>query len=172
MKLEIFFDYACPYCYTGHHYLSEIAAQYPDLPLEWRPCESHPRPETYSVHSDMAIQGMYAVSELHGDLWTYHSSVYQMLFENHKDISDIEQLADCAVLSGVSREAFVEILLQNRYAQKVLDGNIYAWNTNKLDAVPSYRFGNLFIGSRNGILVSKQELNRFFLRAAALTHKG
>ena len=68
MKLELFFDYICPYCYRGHRMFLELLPLYPGLQVVWRPCESHPRPENTYRHSDMAIQGMYyleAVSYTH-----------------------------------------------------------------------------------------------------------
>ena len=57
MKLELFFDYICPYCYRGHRMFLELLPLYPGLEVVWRPCESHPRPENTYRHSDMAIQG-------------------------------------------------------------------------------------------------------------------
>lgn len=45
MKLEIFFDYICPYCYLGLHELNQVLLDYPELPVEWRPCEINPLSE-------------------------------------------------------------------------------------------------------------------------------
>ncbi|MGF7145581.1 putative DsbA family dithiol-disulfide isomerase [Anaerotaenia torta] len=45
MKLEVFFDYTCPYCYLGLHELNQILPDYPNLSVEWCPCEIHPQSE-------------------------------------------------------------------------------------------------------------------------------
>ena len=105
MKLELFFDYICPYCYRGHRMFLELLPLYPGLEVVWRPCESHPRPENTYRHSDMAIQGMR-----------------------------------------------------------------YAWETLRLNAVPSYlavpegpdlKGRGPMIGSRDGIPVTRRELEQF-----------
>lgn len=43
MKLEVFFDYTCPYCYVTLHELNQVLPNYPELSVEWCPCELHPR---------------------------------------------------------------------------------------------------------------------------------
>ena len=63
MTLEVFFDYACPYCQLGHQNLLALLPRHPGLEILWRPCEAHPRPEPARIHSDLAIQGMYLVQE-------------------------------------------------------------------------------------------------------------
>lgn len=161
MDLELFFDYACPYCYRGHQNLLALLPDHPDLHILWRPCESHPRPESYGPHSDLAIQGMYYLEEQGLDLMGYHLNVYQALFDQGLDISDIEVLARCAAGSGVDAGAFRQALKEGRYTQKVLDGNQDAWGAHHLDAVPSYVSGRHFIGSRDGVLVSREQLSRF-----------
>lgn len=161
MNMELFFDYACPYCYRGHKNLLELMGKYPELEITWRPCEAHPRPEPASIHSDLAIQGMYFIRDNQGDLWKYHSLAYEAVFEKRADISDLDVLASLAGQCGVDSAAFKEALKEKRYAAQVEDGNRYAWGEHGLQAVPSYLSGSRFIGSHDGILVSKQELDRF-----------
>ncbi|MDR1669694.1 MAG: DsbA family protein, partial [Oscillospiraceae bacterium] len=48
-KLEVFFDYACPYCRRGHEDLTALLPKHPDIEVVWRPCEAHPRPEVYGT---------------------------------------------------------------------------------------------------------------------------
>lgn len=45
MKLEIFFDYTCPYCYLALHELNQILPKYPELSIKWCPCEINPQTE-------------------------------------------------------------------------------------------------------------------------------
>lgn len=161
MKMEVFFDYSCPYCYRGHNNLLELMAQYPALEVAWMPCEAHPRPEHQDPHSDVAIQGMWLVEELGGDLLRYHKAVYEAMFETHENIADPDVLAACASASGVDTDAFRKALAENRYAERVLEANRYAWGERGWQAVPSYYADGRSIGSNNGILVPKEELERF-----------
>ena len=160
MKLELFFDYICPYCYRGHRMFLELLPLYPGLEVVWRPCESHPRPENTYRHSDMAIQGMYYLEERGGDLSSYHRLVYEAHFEKGLDISDCSVLAGLAARCGADSQAFTEALDQNRYA----------WETLRLNAVPSYlavpegpdlKGRGPMIGSRDGIPVTRRELEQF-----------
>ena len=161
MKVELFFDYACPYCYKGHKNLLELRENFPDLEILWRPCEAHPRPEYASVHSDLAIAGMYYVEEHGGDLWRYHALVYAAMFDRHEDISDIGLLSGLAETCGADREGFAEALAGRRYESRVQDGNRYAWEEQGLFAVPSYVCGSRSAKSQNGVMVSARELEEF-----------
>lgn len=161
MKLDVYFDYACPYCYRGHKNLLELLEHHPEVEVSWKPCEAHPRPEPSAVHSDKAIEGMYFIEENGGNLLQYHIAVYTALFEGKKDISDIAVLKACAAEAGVDGNAFCAALEEGRYAQKVLDGNRDAWGDKGFDAVPSYVSGGRSIGSRDGVMVTKEELERF-----------
>jgi len=67
MKIELFFDYICPYCYKGHANLLDLMPKFPELEMIWRPCEAHPKPEIFAVHSDLAIQGMFFIQEKKGN---------------------------------------------------------------------------------------------------------
>lgn len=161
MKLELFFDYACPYCYRGHKNLLELLPQFPDLDIAWKPCESHPRPESYGPHSDLAIQGMYYLQEHKKDLMAYHIHVYEALFQHGLNISDPDVLAQCAKGSGADLHDFAKAIAGSRYETQVLQGNHEAWSQRRLSAVPSYCLGSRFLGSHDGVMVSKQELYQF-----------
>ncbi|MDQ0203112.1 DsbA family oxidoreductase [Pectinatus haikarae] len=160
-KLEVFFDYACPYCYRGHKNLMELMKKYPKLDIIWRPCEAHPRPEEHGVHSDLAICGMYFVLAHAGDLMKYHKLAFEATFEHHKDISDIAVLSDIAEQCSVDKKEFTEALTQGLYQDLVTQGNIYAWSEKEFDAVPSYARGMAKIGSGNGVMVTIEELEKF-----------
>lgn len=160
-KLEVFFDYTCPYCYRGHKNLQELMKKYQNLDIIWRPCEAHPRPEEHGVHSDQAICGMYFVLEHDGDLLKYHKLVFEAVFEHNLDISDIAVLADIAEKCAVPKKAFEEALQKGIYQKLVTRGNVYAWSEKDFDAVPSYARGKKKIGSGNGVMVTKDELEKF-----------
>ena len=61
--LELFFDYACPYCLRAHELLLELLPLHSDIEIDWRPCESHPRPDSYGPHSGLCIRGVYDARE-------------------------------------------------------------------------------------------------------------
>ena len=171
INIELFFDYACPYCYRGHKNLLNLLEYYPRIEITWRPCESHPYPETYFMHSDRAIQGMYYIQEHGGNLWKYHRLVYEACFDKNMDIASTDVLAGLAKQCGADHNAFKICIEEDRYREHVLAGNRYAWGENRLDAVPSYRFGKHLLGSRDGLLVPVRELEDFFRKAAAVHQK-
>lgn len=160
-KLEVYFDYLCPYCYRGHQNLKEAVKEFPPAEIVWQPCEAHPRPEPAKVYSDRAIQGMYLVQELGGDLWRYHDAVYSAVFEHGLRIDAVEVLAGCAKQAGVEECGFLEGMQAGRFREKAEEGNRRAWGEMAWEAVPSYRTGEKKLGSRGGILVSLEELKQF-----------
>lgn len=166
MQLEVFFDYACPYCYRGHKNLLELLPDYPELQVLWQPCEAHPRPEEYSVHSDLAIQGMYFIRDSGGDLMKYHLLVFGGMFDRGENISDPERLSAYAAQCSVDPMAFRESLCDGRYLAELERANELAWEELAFGAVPSYRCNGQVIGSRDGIMVSKGTLDAF-LRSLA-----
>lgn len=160
-KLEVFFDYACPYCYRGHKNLTGLMEKYPAREIIWRPCEAHPRPEEHGVHSDLAICGMYFVMEHGGDLLKYHRLAFEATFEENKNISDINVLSAVAEKCSVDRKEFTDALKDGRYQERVARGNKYAWNEKAFEAVPSYARGSKTIGSGSGVMVTAEELEKF-----------
>ena len=44
-KMQVFYDYECPYCKKGHEYLMEQIGCHQEIVIEWRPVEAHPLPE-------------------------------------------------------------------------------------------------------------------------------
>lgn len=164
MTMELFFDYACPFCFKGHQNLLELKDKYPQLEIIWRPCEAHPRPETSAIHSDLAIQGMYFIRDHHGDIWNYHKLTFETMFATNGNISDLDTLTAIAARCNADADAFRQALAANQYAGEVEAGNRYAWAEHGLNAVPSYLSGQSFIGSHNGIVVSKEELDDFLTK--------
>ena len=160
-KLEVFFDYACPYCYRGHKNLLSLIPKYPQIEIIWRPCEAHPEPEPSLIHSNKAIQGMYYILEHHGALWKYHELAYEAVFDKRLDISSPDVLSGLAARCGVDPVDFRNRIDSDYYRGQLEEGNRYAWETNRLAAVPSYRSGTAFIGSKDGILVPKEKLEAF-----------
>ena len=159
--MEVFFDYLCPYCFQGHQNLKKALVVVPDVEIVWRPCEAHPRPERSDIYSDRAIQGMYLVEKLGGNLWDYHDAVYFAVFEQRLRIDRIEVLSRCAKQAGVDEIKFQEWMRQGKEYDRVQKGNQYAWNEMAWEAVPSYQKGGKTLGSKNGRLVPLKDLEQF-----------
>jgi len=167
MKVEVFFDYYCPYCYKGHRYLKDLIPHYPEVEIVWKPCESHPRPERCTPHSDLAIQGLYFMMENGGDIWEYHDCIYAAMFERHLDIGNVDVLASsiermhCLKTMQIEASGF-KIALKNKVYEKIQQqGNMYAWEEQSLYAVPSYIAGERRLLSHDGILIAKDDLDCF-----------
>ncbi len=159
-ELEVFFDYACPFCQIGHEFLVDLIATRPDLEVIWRPCEAHPRPERYGPHSDLCIQGMLFAQARGVSLWEYHYRIYRAVHEERVDIENIDVLANC-VAHLTDPAPFKASLAAGEFADKVCGGNDYAYKRSGVWAVPSYRMGGRKLDSIEGIGVSKKQLAAF-----------
>lgn len=163
-KLEVFFDYACPYCLRGHEYLAELIPQFPQIEIVWLPCEAHPRPDRYGPHSDLCAQGMYFALEHGVDIWEYHTLMYGAALKKRIDIENVNTLADYAG-SLLDSEAFREALKSKQYKGKLLENNRLAWESYRFSAVPSYIMNGKTLISVEDIGVSKDRLMRFMSAA-------
>jgi predicted DsbA family dithiol-disulfide isomerase len=159
-KLEVFFDYACPFCLKGHGYLKELIPHYPEIEIVWRPCEAHPRPERYGPHSDLCIQGMFFALDRGADIWEYHDRMFRAALRDRIRIEDIDALAD-AVRGLLDAEAFRKSLRDGDYQKIQLDSNDYAYERSGVWAVPSYRMNGKKLDSIEGFGVTKKKLERF-----------
>jgi predicted DsbA family dithiol-disulfide isomerase len=51
MKLHVYFDYTCPFCYLGIGQLKLAAASFPEIEIVWHPFELLPKPMVRLTHS-------------------------------------------------------------------------------------------------------------------------
>lgn len=163
-QLEVFFDYACPFCLRGHGYLTELHSLNPDVEIVWRPCEAHPRPESYGPHSDLCIQGMYFALGHGADIWEYHARMFSAVFEDRIDIENMDALAQ-KVGDMLDAEAFRKSLATGEYAKVQLAGNDYAYEQSGVWAVPSYRMNGKKLDAVEGVGVTKEQLAAFIAQA-------
>ncbi|MDL2253885.1 DsbA family protein [Ruminococcaceae bacterium OttesenSCG-928-I18] len=161
-QLEVFFDYACPYCRQGHLYLEELKASMADIEILWRPCEAHPRPDRYGPHSDLCIQGMFYAQNQGVDLWMYHRRMYEAAFADTVDIENPMALAQC-VHGLLEPKAFLAALQQGRYTKQLQEANDYAYKQSGVWVVPAFRMGAGRLDAAENIGVTKPELQRFLL---------
>lgn len=162
-KLEIFFDYICPYCQKSYEHLSEIITQYPAIEILWRPCESHPRPDPYEPHSDMCIQGFFYAAEKGADLWEYNTRMYNAALNDKVNIEDVNVLAE--TVKGLLDPGDFRLSLQNgTYAKELQNSNEYAFNESGVWAVPAYRLNGEKLDAALNIGVTKEQLAGFLSR--------
>ena len=160
-KLEVFFDYACPYCLMGHGYLADLLPQYPDIEVEWRPCEARPRPE-HRKHVDLCIQGMFYAFEQGIDSWAFHKRMFDAIFVERVNIENPSALAR-SVRKLMDPNAFLEAINSGAYKQALADANEYAYVTSGVSVVPSYRMGEKRLDAAENAGISKQQLAEFLM---------
>ena len=159
-RLEVFFDYACPYCLRAHGYLKKLIPACPDLSVVWCPCEAHPRPDPYGPHSALCIQGLFFLQERRGDIWKYHDRMFRAALQDRAEIENIDVLSRYA-RGLVCEEDFRSALRSGRYRGKLMLANEYAWEKNGLSAVPSYRLDGTNLDSAEDVGVTENQLARF-----------
>lgn len=159
-KLEVFFDYICPFCLKGHEYLLELLPQHTDIEIIWRPCESHPRPDRFGPHSDLVIRAMFFARDRGADLMTFHEMMYSAVFRDRIDIEDAGALASYAG-SRLDADALRASLQSGEYEDVLAKANRYAFEQNGVWAVPAYRMEGRKLDSVENIGVTKTQLNDF-----------
>lgn len=164
-KLEMFFDYACPYCLEGYGMLSELAAEDELVSLEhveWLPCEAHPRPEKWDRYSDLCAMGMYIAQDMGVDINTFHTAMYKAALTDRAsvNIEDIDSLAQ-AVSHILDKDAFAQALQKATHAERVYANNQACWNELGFLAVPSFRIGNATLSAVWHEGITKQSLLKF-----------
>jgi predicted DsbA family dithiol-disulfide isomerase len=159
-RLEVFFDYICPYCMRAHQYLKELLPRSPKIEILWRPCEAHPRPDPYGPHSELCIQGYFFALEHGADLWEYHDRMFRAALEDRDDIEDaavlaarVEGLLDCG--------AFRRALERGTYRKAQLAANDYAYKKSGVWVVPAYRLNGRKLDAVEDVGVTKEQLKRF-----------
>ena len=159
-KLEVFFDYVCPFCLEGHENLMDVIGSYPQVEVVWCPCEAHPRPETYGPHSDLCIQGLYYAMDTGADLALYHERMYKGCINDKIDIENTDIVVDW-VSDIVDAAGLKEALVSGRYSEKLLQANDYAYEQSGVWAVPSYRMNGEKLDAVEEVGVTKEQLKAF-----------
>ncbi|MCL2004491.1 MAG: DsbA family protein [Oscillospiraceae bacterium] len=159
-KLEVFIDHTCPYCLRGYETLKELMPQHPDIEVVWRPCEAHPRPEEYGIHSDLCIQGMFFALEQGADAWAYHDRMFSAAQKEKVNIEDPEALAG-RVQGLLDADAFLKALRSGVYEKAVTDANDYAYEQSGVWFIPAFRMDGRKLDAAGGAGVTKAQLSAF-----------
>ena len=159
-KLEVFFDYACPYCLKGHEYLMELLPDYSDIEVVWNSCEAHPRPEVYGRYSDLCVQGLLYALDQGADLTIFNECMYKAALKDKIDIESPEALAEY-FKDIFDPAAFCEAIKSGKYETAVLEANDYAYEQSGVWFVPSYRMEGRKLDAAGGVGVTKAQLAEF-----------
>jgi predicted DsbA family dithiol-disulfide isomerase len=158
--MRIFYDYECPFCKRGYEDLSALIGNYPDIEIEWRPIESHPRPEDHSPHTDLCVQAFYAALELNVDLPRFHAAMFQAVAVERRDVERLE------VLTGIVKDLadpvkFRSLIESGKYAGKVAENNDLAYEQEGVWYVPAFRMNGKKLDAKGGVGVTREELAAF-----------
>ncbi len=143
--------------------LSSLLAEHPETEVLWRPCEAHPRPESYGPHSDLCIGSLYFAMEQGIDLSLFHARMYAAVFTDGVDIENPRALADY-FSELLDADALYVALQKGEVAEKVREGNAYAYEQSGVWAVPSYRMNGKKLDSVEGVGITKAKLKAFLRR--------
>jgi predicted DsbA family dithiol-disulfide isomerase len=159
-KLEVFFDYTCPYCYRGHIDFMEVLPAFPAADIVWRPVEAHPRLEEphHKPYVDLAVQGAFFVRAKGGDELAYHERVYRANFVEKQAIDEIGVLAKYAGELGYDALEFENALRSGTYVKEQLAANDHAYEECKVWAVPTFVCGDKRLDAMEGVGVTKEEI--------------
>ena len=158
-KIEMFFDYACPFCFKGFNRLMELLPNYPDIEMIWHLCEAHPRPEEgFGKHSDLCIQGMFFAKENGVDVLEYHKK----MFEIYKkiDVEDIEEFSN-ALKELLDADKLMQALKSGKYIQALKDANDFAYGKSGVWVLPDFRCGGNKLAAAAGVGVTKEQIKEF-----------
>ena len=156
-KLEVFFDYECPYCMRGVDYLLKHLPKHPTVEVEWLPIEGHPRPEVHPPHTDLAIQGFHYAVEQGVDPVTYNNRLFKAIHEDGIDVEDPAALAEY-VKDLVDPADYEQALRDGTYRKVQEAGNDYAYEEHDVWFIPVFMAGDKRLDAEGGIGVSEEDV--------------
>ena len=160
VKLEMIFDYVCPYCLKGYNDLLAVLPDFPGVEMQWRPCEINPRTEARRrMYSDLCIRGMFFAQENGVDLHKYHRKLFAAFHENVVNVEDVNILADY-LKDVLDANAFRTALNSGKYVKELEAANAYAVASGA-EIVPAFRCNGRKLDSAPGIGVTREQLKRF-----------
>ncbi len=154
--VDVYFDYACPFCHTGLADLHAVMPEFPEILVAYKACEAWPDPKSQAA---LAFQGMHGILAQGGNIMPYHAGVFDAFFVHKRRIT-AEVLTQCAQDCGIDLATFARALEAGTYAAQQIAANDYAYDILHIDAVPT-----LFCGDRRYDAVLGQGISREGLRA-------
>nr|WP_269775808.1 DsbA family protein [Treponema primitia] len=163
-KMQVFYDYECPYCKKGYEYLVSYIGDYPELEIEWRPVESHPRPEDHPPHTDLSCQSYYIAKELNADMPKFHAAMFQAVAVERRNVEKPDVLVD--IVKGlVDGAKFKAILESGKYAKQIDENNDLAYEKSGVWFVPAFRMNGHKLDAAAQVGVAKEQVKAFLEQA-------
>jgi predicted DsbA family dithiol-disulfide isomerase len=159
-SIQVFYDYECPFCKRGLESFEAALAGAQNVDIDWRPIESHPRPETVHPHTDLCIQAFYYAQEQNVNPWEFHKTLFRALIDERKNVEEPQVLAH--VLSSlVDETALLAALSQGKYESWVNENNNLAYDEKDVWFVPAFRSGTTKLDAVGGAGVTDAQLKEF-----------
>ncbi|MDR1832198.1 MAG: DsbA family protein [Fusobacteriaceae bacterium] len=159
-KVQVFYDYACPFCREGLKLFEELVKTRTDLEIEWIPTEAHPRPENVHPHSDRCSEAWYVAKELGVDPWAFHDAMYKGYFDDRRNVEFVDEVAAC--VKGLADPVkFKEILESGAYAAKPGENNDLAYEKSGVWVLPAFRMDGKKLDATGGVGVSSAQIRAF-----------
>lgn len=163
-KMEVFYDYECPYCMRGVEYLMKHISDYPEVEVEWRPVEGHPRPEDHPPHTDLAIQGYYFAVENGVDPVVYNARLFEAMHADRIDVEDPAELAEY-VKDLVDKDAYEKALRDGTYREVQEAGNDLAYDERDVWFIPVFIMGDDRVDAEGGVGVTEEAVVNLLKKA-------
>lgn len=162
-KVEVFYDHTCPYCYRGLGYLAHLLPDFPMAEIVWRPVEAHPKVEepNHRPYADLAVMGAFFARDHDVDIAAYNGRVFDMYYGRREKVDDARALAEAVAPLGLDTDALIAALEGGVYADALTKANDYAYETNKVWAVPTFVFGDKRLDAKEGVGVTEEQLAAF-----------
>ncbi|MDN4073800.1 DsbA family oxidoreductase [Fictibacillus terranigra] len=170
IKLKVYSDYTCPYCYLAETAI-ERAAEYKDVSVEWKPFEVHPDPSHHKTVREWSRDWEAAVfphaRELGKEIMVpdlpslpntslahigfiyakerakdklYSQLVFSAFFKQGKDIGNKEVLVQIAAQTGMDRTGFLQALSSKGYKEK-LERELQEARADQITGAPTIVIG-------------------------------
>ena len=148
-KLEVFFDYNCPYCLKGHEQLLELLQEQAIPEIIWHPCEISVYKKEEGKQTDLCQQALFFAMDSGIDLMGFHKRVYDLIFVEKVDTKNVDVLVD-SLKDLLDAESLRQAIKNGKYIKKVTEANEFAFKTTGVHVVPTYRVDG-------GVLQDRQE---------------
>jgi 2-hydroxychromene-2-carboxylate isomerase len=144
----------------------DLLPGYEGVEIEWRPVESHPRPEDHPPHTDLCVQSYYIARELGADMKAFFAAMFQGVAAERQDVEKPEVLG--SILKNVlDTSKFLSLLKSGKYAPKVDENNDLAYEKKGVWYVPAFRALETAgadlpaLDAKGGVGVSREEVREF-----------
>ena len=151
-KLEVFFDYNCPYCLKGHEQLLQLLPEHHGLEVIWHPCEINVYKKETGKETDLCQQALFFAMDCKVDLWSFHKKIYDLIFFDKVNTKEIDVLT-IALRDLLDASTLRQALESGKYINNVMESNNFAFNVIGVHVVPTYRVDG-------GVLQDRQEFFR------------